>query len=83
MIRSLKTDTVFSPEQVSLRNAIGERLSAGLASSNGNPAFAGKFFLFPSGGLLQIANAEAQLPGWLFADYRAIYEQKTPQSDHC
>ena len=30
MVRSLKQDTIFSPEQVSLRNAIGERLSAGL-----------------------------------------------------
>ena len=25
--------------------------------------------------MLKIAEAEAQLPGWLFADYRAIYEQ--------
>ena len=27
MIRTLRSDTVFSPEQVSLRNAIGQRLS--------------------------------------------------------
>ena len=32
MIRTLRSDTVFSPEQVSLRNAIGQRLSAGLQS---------------------------------------------------
>ena len=30
MIRALKSDTVFSAEQVSLRNLIGEKLSAGL-----------------------------------------------------
>ena len=32
-------------------------------------------FLYSPPGLLKIAEAEAQLPGWLFADYRAIYEQ--------
>ena len=35
-------------------------------------------FLYSPPGLLQIANAEAQLPGWLLADYRDLYEQPAP-----
>ena len=82
MIRSLRPDTVFSPEQVSLRNAIGERLSSGLQTPMATQLLLANFLYSPPG-LLQIAEAEAQLPGWLFADYSAIYEQKstTPQSN--
>ena len=74
MIRCLKPDTVFSSEQVSLRNAIGERLSAGLQAPLATQLLLANFLYSPPG-LLKIAEAEAQLPGWLFADYRAIYEQ--------
>lgn len=74
MIRSLTPDSVFSPEQVSLRNAIGERLSAGLQAPMAIQLLLANFLYSPPG-LLQIANAEAQLPGWLIADYLAIYEQ--------
>jgi hypothetical protein len=75
MIGSLNPDTVFSPEQVSLRNAIGERLSAGLEAPISIQLLLANFLYSPPG-LLQIANAEAQLPAWLLADYRALYEQK-------
>lgn len=74
MIRSLKPDSVFSPEQVSLRNAIGEKLAAGLQAPMA-PQLLLANFLYSPPGLLQISNAEDQLPGWLLADYRALYEQ--------
>lgn len=77
MVRSLTPDTVFSPDQVSLRNAIGERLSAGFQAPMAIQLLIANFLYSPPG-LLQIANAEAQLPEWLFADYRAIYEQPKP-----
>ena len=79
MIRSLKPDTAFSPEQISLRNAIGERLSAGLQTSMATQLLLANFLYSPPG-LLQIANAETQLPGWLLDDYRALYEQTLPNS---
>ena len=74
MIRSLESNTEFSDEQVSLRNAIGERLSAGLQSPMAIQLLLANFLYSPPE-LLQIADAEAQLPGWLYADYCAIYEQ--------
>ena len=74
MICSLTKDTVFSPEQVSLRNVIGERLSAGLQSPMAVQLLIANFLYSPPG-LMQIANAETQLPEWLLADYCAIYEK--------
>ena len=57
MIRSLKPDTVFSPEQVSLRNAIGERLSAGLQAPMAVQVLIANFLYSPPG-LMQINDAE-------------------------
>ena len=74
MINSLKQDTDFSPDQVSLRNAIGERLSAGFQAPMAIQLLLANFLYSPPG-LLQIADAEAQLPGWLLPDYKALYEQ--------
>ena len=76
MVRSLNPGSVFSPEQVSLRNAIGERLSAGLQAPMATKLLVANFLYSPPG-LLQIADAETQLPDWLLADYRALYEQTT------
>ena len=45
MIRCLKPDTVFSSEQVSLRNAIGERLSAGLQAPLATQLLLANFFI--------------------------------------
>ena len=50
-----------------------------VANFNGNPALLANFLYSPPG-LLQIANAETQLPGWLLDDYRALYEQTLPNS---
>ena len=78
MIRSLKPDTVFSSEQVSLRNTIGERLSAGLQAPLATQLLVANFLYSPPG-LLQIADAKTQLPEWLYEDYRSIYEQINQQ----
>ena len=37
-------------------------------------------FLYSPPGLLQIADAHSQLPGWLYEDYRSIYEQTASSS---
>ena len=74
MIGSIKQDTDFRPDQVSLRNAIGERLSAGFQAPMAIQLLLANFLYSPPG-LLQIADAEAQLPGWLLPDYKALYEQ--------
>ena len=79
MIRALKSDTVFSAEQVSLRNLIGEKLSAGLQAPMAIQLLLANF-LFSPPGLLQIANADSQLPAWLLTDYRALYEE-IPQTE--
>ena len=47
MVRSLKQDTIFSPEQVSLRNAIGERLSAGLKAPMATQLLLANFLYSP------------------------------------
>ena len=60
MIRSLKSDTVFAPEQVSLRNSIGERLSQVCKPMAIQLLLVN--FLYSPPGLLKIANAEEQLP---------------------
>ena len=76
MIGSLNSDSVFSEEQVAIRNAIGERLSAGLQAPMATQLLLANFLYSPPG-LLKIANAETHLPSWLFSDYCSIYEQKS------
>ena len=73
MVRALKADTVFSSEQVALRNAVGQRLSAGLQAPMAIKLLLANFLYSPPG-LLKIADAASQLPDWLLADYRALYE---------
>ena len=75
MIRSLTPNTSFSPEQVSLRNAIGERLSVGLKAPMAIKLLIANFLYSPPG-LLQIADAQTQLPAWLLTDYVSLYDQR-------
>ena len=79
LIRSLNPETSFSPEQVALRNAIGERLSTGLQAPMATQLLLANFLYSPPG-LLQIADAHSHLPGWLYEDYRSIYEQTASSS---
>ena len=67
MVRSLKTDTVFNHEQMSLRDAIGKQLSSGLQAPMAIKLLLANFLYSPPG-LMQIADAEYQLPDWLLAD---------------
>ena len=66
MIRALNAETAFTPEQVSFRNAIGERLSSGLDSPGAIQLLLANFLYSPPG-LMKIANAESQLPDWLLS----------------
>ena len=74
LIKSLTAETVFTPEQVSFRNSIGERLSSGLNSPGAIQLLLANFLYSPPG-LMKIANAESQLPAWLLSDYNSLYEQ--------
>ena len=63
---SLKPDTVFSPEQVSLRNAIGERLSAGLQAPMAIQLLLANFLYSPPGLMLRLPTQKPSCPDWLF-----------------
>ena len=77
MIRSLTSETVFTPEQVSFRNQVGQRLASGLDSPGAIQLLIANFLYSPPG-LMKIANADSQLPHWLLPEYKNIYEQ-SPQ----
>ena len=64
MVRALKPQTSFTPEQVALRDAIGARLQAGFQSPMAIQLLLANFLYSPPG-LLTIANADKQLPQWL------------------
>ena len=82
MIRALSSETVFTPEQISLRNAIGQRLQSGLDSPAAIQLLLANFLYSPPG-LMKIANADRQLPEWLLQDYLSIYEaDDTKQDQH-
>lgn len=78
MIQALNANTVFTSEQVAFRNSIGERLSSGLDKPGAIQLLVANFLYSPPG-LMKIANAESQLPDWLFSDYVKIYEQDSSQ----
>ena len=80
LVRSLKADTSFHPDQIAVRNSIN-----GLLQQNGlqhpcAPQWLLAVFLFSPPGLMQIQQAEQQLPAWLVGVYRAIYEQQSPST---
>jgi hypothetical protein len=73
LVRQLTPQSSFTPEQVALREAIGQRLQAGFQ----NPLaiqLALASWLFSPPGLLKIANPEANLPAWLLPAYCELYE---------
>ena len=78
MVRALTPQTSFTPEQVSVRNAIGARLKAGFQSPMAIQLLLANFLYSPPG-LLSIANAETQLPQWLLSDYQALYSEPALQ----
>jgi hypothetical protein len=73
LIRQLQPATTFTPQQVALRDAINQRLlQAGLQQPLA-PQFLLAVFLYSPPGLMQVANAEQQLPAWLSAAYNELY----------
>lgn len=78
LVRQLKSQHPFTPEQVSLREAIGSRLNQGGLSQPLAPQLMLANFLLSPPGLLRINNAEQFFPTWLAAAYRELYEVEAP-----
>jgi hypothetical protein len=73
LVRQLNPQSSFSPEQVALRNAIGERLQAGFQAPLAIQLALASWLYSPPG-LLKIANPQANLPAWLLPAYQELYE---------
>ncbi|WP_236629511.1 hypothetical protein [Synechococcus sp. BS55D] len=73
LVRQLDPQFSFTPAQVSLRTAIGERLQAGFQAPMAVQLLIVNFLYSPPG-LLRISNPQTNLPGWLLADYQSLYE---------
>ncbi len=78
LVRALTPQHAFSPEQVSLREAIGSRLNQGGLSQPLAPQLMLANFLLSPPGLLRINNADQFFPAWLAAAYRELYEAAAP-----
>lgn len=73
LVRQLNPKSAFTPEQVALREAIGQRLQAGFHAPLAIQLVLASWLYSPPG-LLTIANAQANLPAWLLPAYRELYE---------
>ena len=73
LVRQLDPQYVFTPDQIALRNAIGQRLQAGFEAPMAIQLLIVNFLYSPPG-LLTIQNPQANLPGWLLVDYQSLYE---------
>lgn len=73
LVRQLDPQYVFTPDQIALRNAIGQRLQAGFQAPMAVQLLIVNFLYSPPG-LLRIQNPQANLPGWLLVDYQSLYE---------
>ena len=72
LVRQLDPQYVFTPDQIALRNAIGQRLQAGFQAPMAIQLLIVNFLYSPPG-LLTIQNPEANLPSWLLSDYQSLY----------
>ena len=73
LVRELDPKYPFSPDQIALRDAIGQRLQAGFQSPMAVQLLIANFLYSPPG-LLRINNPQANLPQWLLSDYQSLYE---------
>ena len=73
LVQALDPNYPFTPDQIALREAIGERLQAGFQSPMAVQLLIANFLYSPPG-LLRINNAQTNLPQWLLADYQSLYE---------
>ncbi|WP_320675971.1 hypothetical protein [Prochlorococcus sp. MIT 1300] len=74
LIGQLTPDSSFTPEQVAIRESINERLRAEGLQQPCAPQLLLAAFLYSPPGLMTIANPEQNLPAWLAAEYKKIYE---------
>ena len=72
LVRQLDPKYPFTPDQIALRNAIGQRFQAGFQAPMAVQLLIVNFLYSPPG-LLRIENPEANLPGWLLPDYQSLY----------
>ena len=78
LVQQLTAQTPFSAEQVALRNALNQRIgSLGLTHPLAAQLLLAVFLLSPPG-LFKVAQAQQQLPAWLFALYQDLYETSGP-----
>ena len=78
MVQQLTAQTVFSQDQVALRQALNQRIGdLGLSQPLAHQLLLAAFLLSPPG-LLKVADAERQLPIWLAAAYKQMYETAQP-----
>ena len=73
LVRQLDPQYIFTPDQIALRNGIGQRLQAGFQAPMAIQLLIVNFLYSPPG-LLTIQNPQANLPGWLLSDYQSLYE---------
>ena len=77
LVRCLKPETSFHPDQVALRDSINGLLQQHGLQHPCAPQWLLAVFLFSPPGLMHIQQAEQQLPAWLVSIYRGIYEQQS------
>ena len=76
LVSDLKPNSVFTAEQISLRNSIGDRLNVvGLNDISSVQLMIANFLLSPPG-LMKINNADSYFPSWFSAVYKDLYEGK-------
>ena len=74
LVRQLTPQTPFPAHQVEQRNAINQRLGTlGLSHPLSAQLLLAAFLLSPPG-LFKVAQAQQQLPAWLYAAYQELYE---------
>ena len=73
LVRQLDSEYSFTPDQIALRNAIGQRLQTGFQAPMAIQLLIVNFLYSPPG-LLTIQNPQANLPSWLLSDYQSLYE---------
>jgi hypothetical protein len=72
LVRQLTPASVFEPQQVALRTAIGARLQAGFQAPCAIQLLLANWLYSPPG-LMTIANPQANLPAWLLPAYLELY----------
>jgi len=72
LIHKLGEDSTLTPNQIRLREQLTTCLQQGLEKVGSLKLLIAAFIFIPPG-KLRIKNPDQALPGWLLADYRAIY----------